>query len=284
MALRVSNLRSIRLPNPEELDSDEQRLLRENDLRELHSRDRLGRLDYVMRVNRVRREVARQLPRGALVVDVGCAQGNLAILLRAHGFRVLATDLRLDFLRYARLKSLQAQPWAVVCSGEALPVGSASADAVILGEILEHVAHPTRFLYEAARVLRPGGLLVATTPNGSHRWNPLPTYVEARGHLHDFEPRQFGPDGGDHLFLYRENELRELLRQSGFCEPAVTYFYSDITARAISRIRALPLWSRTSGLVSPALGRLVAISDRAVLRLVPRDRLALGLVVAARKL
>ena len=43
----------------------------------------------------------------------------------------------------------------------------------MLGEILEHVADPERVLAEAMRVVKPGGIVVCTTPVGQHHMDPL---------------------------------------------------------------------------------------------------------------
>ncbi|HMQ34138.1 MAG TPA: class I SAM-dependent methyltransferase [Chloroflexaceae bacterium] len=48
--------------------------------------------------------------------------------------------------------------------GQTLPFQSASFDTVLCNEVLEHVPEPARLLREAARVLRPGGVLLLTTP------------------------------------------------------------------------------------------------------------------------
>ena len=58
-------------------------------------------------------------------------------------------------------KSTVVDVWA---DGLALPFGAASFDSVLCSEVLEHVPEPARLFAEAARVLRPGGTLVLTTP------------------------------------------------------------------------------------------------------------------------
>jgi SAM-dependent methyltransferase len=281
--LLADSRRTLELPGAYELD-DAQLQLRNNDLRELHSPDRLQRVDYLIRLAHMRREIERAVTRNGVIVDVGCAQGNLATLLASNGFRVIATDLRSNFLRYARLKAVELSPSFLVCGGDALALQTRSADAIVLGELLEHVAHPQHFVAEAARILRPGGLLVASTPNGSHRWSPLPTYIEAKGHLGDFEPLQFGPDGGDHLFLYTADELDELLTRNGFGGVEVRCYYSDVTARVAARLRSLPGWSRTGTYLSPWMAVCLSRLDRLMLRILDPDRTAIGLIARAFRL
>ena len=52
----------------------------------------------------------------------------------------------------------------VVGRGEHIPLQSASVDFVISTEVLEHCPEPAKFAMEIHRVMRPGGMLVLTTP------------------------------------------------------------------------------------------------------------------------
>ena len=45
-----------------------------------------------------------------------------------------------------------------------LPVSDRSVDAIVLVEVLEHVSDPRRLLAEAARTLRPGGVVIGSVP------------------------------------------------------------------------------------------------------------------------
>jgi ubiquinone/menaquinone biosynthesis C-methylase UbiE len=62
-----------------------------------------------------------------------------------------------------------------------LPYQDGEFDAVVLGEILEHVDDPEVVLAEAYRVVKVGGIVIASTPIGSHHWDPLHIASEEGG-------------------------------------------------------------------------------------------------------
>ena len=56
-------------------------------------------------------------------------------------------------------------PWLdLVCDAQALPFADASFANIVMVDVLHHIESPLRFLNEAARVLRPGGRLIACEP------------------------------------------------------------------------------------------------------------------------
>ena len=87
-------------------------------------------------------------------------------------------------------------------------------DCLLLGEVIEHVAYPDKFLKSLVKLVKKGGFIVLTTPNGEYFKNSLPKYSDFPN-PEIFESTQFGPDGDDHIFLLHESELRGWARNLG---------------------------------------------------------------------
>ena len=274
----------MRLPDSTDITDPDERFLYQCDLRELHASNWLSRVDYRNRLRLVV-SLTRQMASGHQVLDVGCAQGNIATLLAEEGFQVTALDLRLTFLRYARRKRTHGDLNYIVANGDQLPFAGASYDVIILTELLEHVAWPEEFLQAARRCLRPGGILVVSTPNGEHRYNNLPTFREIASNRQPFEQLQFGPDGSDHLFLYTLDELTDLVGRVGL-EPLVARPIGyDWVIQPANRVRSWRFWSSRPGRVlSCWIARSLLLAERMTQGYSPlHRRFGRGLFVVARK-
>jgi len=94
-----------------------------------------------------------------LVLDVGAGAGALSTKLKAAGLNVTACDLDVDNFDVPGVKCLQVDGAGI------WPYEDNSLDAVLAVEVLEHIDGHEPFFSEAARVLKPGGKLLFTTPN-----------------------------------------------------------------------------------------------------------------------
>lgn len=202
------------------------------------------------------------------ILDVGCAQGTLALFLAEGGHRVTAVDLRPEFLDYAQsrhthgdVRFLQANALEGEIPGQ--------YDLIFANQLIEHLVYPEKFLTRLRGNLRPGGRLVVTTPNGDYVRNHLPSFREL-GDPRQWEHLQFTADGDGHFYAYLADELVGICRSVGLDSIKATFFESPMISGHM-KVRHIHGFT-------PA-GMLRAL-DRAVLGLpVLRRRLAHQLMV-----
>ena len=111
--------------------------------------------------------------RGSDVLDVGCGGGLLAEAMAREGARVLGIDLAADLVDVARLHALERRQAGEVLSldyrvqaVESLAEEAPGRfDVVTCMELLEHVPDPQSVLTACAALLKPGGVLFASTLN-----------------------------------------------------------------------------------------------------------------------
>lgn len=139
---------------------------------------------------------------GRRVLDLGCRDGALSRVY-LDGNEVVGVDVDREALAHAEQLGLKTE-WADLEEPLAFP--DETFDVVVAGELLEHIRSPRSLIDEARRVLRPGGTLVGSTPNGFRLKNRLRF---AAGRHPEPDPT--------HLHLFRPDDVRELLR--GFEQP-----------------------------------------------------------------
>ncbi len=115
-------------------------------------------------------ETAAERAAGRDVLDVGCNHGYGTALIAEKARSVVGVDVSELAVETARLRhpGLMFQ----LVSGAALPFPDASFDVVVFFQLIEHLDDPAVFLRDVARVLRPGGLAILTTPNRLTRIEP----------------------------------------------------------------------------------------------------------------
>ncbi len=167
-------------------------------------------MGFFLRLHEVLRLVREYAP-GPRILDLACAQGVFGLSLAELGYEVTAVDIKPEFLDYAKKRHTHGE--FKTHQGNLMDYRSETPfDGVLAGEIIEHVAHPEQLLATVVANLKPGGILVLTTPNGNECDAGLPTYSQVSD-IEALIPRQF--HWGDHLFLYTLDELKTLFDQAG---------------------------------------------------------------------
>jgi len=113
--------------------------------------------------------MARAAAPGKIVVDVGCSWGRWSVAAARAGYFPVGLDVHIDALAAAqRVAGQLGAETAQVCGDiEKLPFAPGSVDIVFSYSVLQHIDRQKvkRFFGEAARVLKPGGMLFIQLPN-----------------------------------------------------------------------------------------------------------------------
>jgi SAM-dependent methyltransferase len=151
--------------------------------------------------HRKRLRLIERYAAGGTLVDVGSGAGGFVaeVAARPH-WQAIAVEP--DVQAAATCQRTGAQVVNAPWEEAALP--DASADVITFWEVIEHLYDPRRALAEAHRVLRPGGLIVISTPNRAS--------LDARL----FGPYWVGYEVPRHLNIFSRDSLAALLVDCGF--------------------------------------------------------------------
>ena len=224
---------------------------------------------YQERIRGTVRAVRRYVSPGGSVVDLGCASGSTSLALAHAGFRVTGVDLNPAFLDYARRREDIAVAW--VCADLMEFRSERLFDAAVMGELVEHSGVPERLIAATMRVVRPGGILVLTTPNGQRLRQRLPTFARWVKAHPDRANRPFlGPGGEHHEYLFSRVELATLLRPG----------FERLTFQPLGSI----VFNRmTERFLGSRVGRGLLTGVQAAATAVDPDHFANGWLVTARR-
>jgi SAM-dependent methyltransferase len=188
---------------------------------------------------------ARLLPASAgRWVDLGCGQGEFLGLARAHGAAGTGVDY---WLPNAKSAGGVGRGGVVADLNHRLPFRDASLDGVTLIEVIEHIVRAEGLVDEIARVVRPGGWLIVTTPNVVHLTYRLRALT---GH----PPKQ----EGYHYRFFTRDLLRETLETRGFRRTATASFGKQALLSKLARLAGKGRKHKVRYVVPDALEGLLA--------------------------
>lgn len=223
--------------------------------------------------------LCRHVKPPARVVDVGCGSGSLSRRLVARGFRLCSFDYSRDFLtRLSSAVPRDVVPRFSLLSGSAqdIPLRDGCADAVVCGEVLEHLPDDHRAVSEIFRVLAPGGRALVTVPAFQRLWDE-------------------NDEWASHFRRYDKGQLDRVFEEAGF-EVQLVRWWGFPFLHAYHRLIYMP-WARramkkpsgtgrttlvgrlgTSAVVSRVLGAVFRAE-----RIFSRIPLGIGTMLLARK-
>ncbi len=150
------------------------------------------------------------------IVDVGCGQGDLLAALRYDFERCVGLDL----VAYGKMKE---RSWiefiASDLNAQRLDLESDCGDVVAAIETIEHLENPRGFVRELARVARPGGLVIVTTPNKLSWLSKLALVMKNEFSAFQERPGLYPT----HITALLESDLRHIGSECGLTEIAIEY-------------------------------------------------------------
>lgn len=182
------------------------------------------------------------------VLDVGCAQATLALLLAERGHRVTALDIRPEFLEYASSRHTHGDIRFIAGNLFEEDLVAKAFDLAFANQIIEHVWDPQQKIARLAAHLKPGGRLVMTTPNGEYVRNALPTYEEFGRQGAAFEENT--ADGDGHVFAFLLDELAAQVEQSGLKVESAGFLETPLVNGHMKFRHLMPM-------LAPRLGRAI---------------------------
>jgi len=147
-------------------------------------------------------------PSGTRLLDVGCSSGAFLGTATAAGLEVDGVEPSPEAAETARRAGYKVFGGTL----EEARYPDAAFDAVTLIELVEHLREPRALLAECRRVLRPGGVVLVTTPNAAS-W----TARALGAHWEVFSLRGMG----GHVSFFNPGSLALLAARAGF---AVSHF------------------------------------------------------------
>jgi len=168
-------------------------------------------------------KIAKHVPDTGTILDIGAGTAPVSPDLK----RTVLADISEEAMKNVQCVSKE------VTSITGMSFASASFDCVLCSEVLEHVPDDAKAVSELRRVLKPGGVLIATVPGQKRSWAEDEEYV-------------------GHVRRYDAGELEQKLRTAGF-NGIRTYKLSGMIERWLTRrsLRSyrqggattrLPLW------------------------------------------
>jgi 2-polyprenyl-3-methyl-5-hydroxy-6-metoxy-1,4-benzoquinol methylase len=127
-----------------------------------HFDSKMNMYDTNKRLEVVFKELLTEDISNKKLLDAGCGTGWFSRVAAERGANVTSMDLGDNLLAKVALKCSSER---VVGSILNIPLSDNDFDIVISSEVIEHVPDPLRAMQELYRVLKPGGIMILTTPN-----------------------------------------------------------------------------------------------------------------------
>ena len=147
---------------------------------------------------------------GLRVLDIGCGNGFIASCIAEKGFEVIGIDTSKEGIDIAK-KAYPNIKFEVASAYDELVDIAEKVDVAIVADVIEHLYSPKTLLKNVNSVLKPGGMLIISTPYHGYIKNIILSILNKWDFHHTVNWE------GGHIKFFSEKTLNELLQESGFC-------------------------------------------------------------------
>ena len=165
----------------------------------------------------VARALARRGCRGGTLLDVGCGQGELLRYVASAVDEYVGADV----LRYDGFP-IDRRFVAIDLDQGRVPLPDACAEIVAAVETVEHLENPRAFFRELRRLVKPGGIVLVTTPNQLSLLSLLTLLTKGQFNAFQEAPGLYP----SHLTALLEIDLVRIARENRFWDVSVEYSQS----------------------------------------------------------
>ncbi|MCX6644918.1 MAG: methyltransferase domain-containing protein [bacterium] len=117
--------------------------------------------------HRARYEFALEFVKGKKIIDIGCGSGYGTSMLATAAEKVVGVDISEEAILSAGERYSSGNVEFRVGGVSGLQFRDGEFDAGVCFEVIEHIENPQALLKEACRVIKDGGVFIASTPNSA---------------------------------------------------------------------------------------------------------------------
>ncbi|MEA3275431.1 MAG: glycosyltransferase [Pseudomonadota bacterium] len=168
-------------------------------------------------------QILRRIHRGARVLELGCATGDMSkVLTRDLQCTVFGVERNADAADKARTHCAQVIVADLDDSGWLEPIADERFDVITCADVIEHLVDPVAALERSRGLLKPDGCLLASIPNGAHVALRL-ELLEGRFHYEDS-----GLLDRTHLHFFTHTSVQTLFQRAGYAVEELSYTFRDL--------------------------------------------------------
>src|ERR1700687_5099956 len=157
------------------------------------------------------RELVREVPPQAVVADLGCGNGSLLAEFRQNVWELHGLEMSRSGIEHAAKAYPGIQfDYADLTADLSLHPLAGRCDVVISTEVVEHVFLPRTYARNCCTFLKPGGILILSTPYHGY-WKNLALALAGKMDFHYTALWDYG-----HIKFWSRPTITALLTEAGF--------------------------------------------------------------------